>query len=322
MAAAAESWSAPDERAHARPLACPGGPASLEPRLSALALSLAAGALFGLLIAVARWALGRGADAEAGAAVSATVAAAVVGVLAAAAGELGDASWSQLWPYLAIGAVVPGVTQVIFIHAVRTIGASRTAILIGAAPLLSAVIAVVALDERPHAVLGVGTALIVLGGVALAWDRTRPVEYRAIGLLLATACAALFATRDNLLRALAADDAPPVLSATAVALGVATAVTMAYVALRQRREMPQRLRAAALPFGAAGVVLGFAYVALLGALDRAEVTLVAPLNATQSLWAIAFAALLVGRQVDAISRRVVVAGVLVVAGSALVAAFR
>ena len=290
--------------------------------MSALGLSLAAGALFGLLIAAARWALGRGADAEAGAAVSAVIATVMIGILAAAAGQLTDAGWSQLWPYLAIGAVVPGVTQVIFIHAVRTAGASRTAIVIGAAPLLSAAIAVVALDERPHAVLGVGTALIVFGGAALAWDKTRPLEYRAIGLLLATTCAGLFATRDNLFRALADEDAPPVLLATAAALATAAVVNLTYVALRQRSELPARARTAAVPFGVVGLVLGLAYLALVGALDRGEVTLVAPLNSTQSLWAIAFAALLVGRRDDAISRRVVAAGVLVVAGSALVAAFR
>ncbi|MGI9658019.1 MAG: EamA family transporter [Gaiellaceae bacterium] len=290
--------------------------------MSALALSLAAGALFGLLIAVARWALGRGADAEAGAACSAIVATGVVALVGAAAGGLGGASWSQLWPYVALGAVVPGVTQIIFIHAVRTVGASRTAIVIGAAPLLSAIIAVIALDERPHAVLAVGTALIVVGGFALAWEKSRPVELRAIGLLLAAACAGLFATRDNVLRALAGEDAPPVLAATLVSLGAAAVVTLSYVALRQRRELAAGMASAAVPFGVAGLVLGLAYATLVGALDRGDVTLVAPLNATQSLWAIAFAALIIGRRADAISRRVVIAGVLVVAGSALVAAFR
>ena len=290
--------------------------------MSVLTLALAAGALFGLLIAVARWALGRGADAEAGAACSAILATVVVAVVGGAAGGLGGASWSQLWPYMALGAVVPGVTQIIFIHAVRTVGASRTAIVIGAAPLLSAIIAVIALDERPHVVLGVGTALIVVGGFALAWEKTRPVEFRAIGLLLAGICAGLFATRDNVLRSLAGEDAPPVLIATLVSLGAAAIVTLGYVALRQRRELPARLASAAMPFGLAGLVLGLAYVTLVGALDRGDVTLVAPLNATQSLWAIAFAALIIGRRADAISRRVVIAGVLVVAGSALVAAFR
>ena len=41
--------------------------------MTTVLLALAAGAFFGLLIALARWALGRGADAEAGAAWTATV---------------------------------------------------------------------------------------------------------------------------------------------------------------------------------------------------------------------------------------------------------
>ena len=135
-------------------------------------------------------------------------------------------------------------------------------------------------------------------------------------------CAGLFATRDNVLRALAGEDAPPVLIATLVSLATAAIVTTGYVAFRKRGAMPQLLAKAAVPFGVAGLVLGLAYLTLVGALDRADVTLVAPLNATQSLWAIAFAALIVGRRTDAISRRVVVAGLFVVAGSALVAAFR
>lgn len=290
--------------------------------MSALFLSLAAGALFGLLIAATRWALGRGADPEAGAAISATGGALVTTVVAAAAGQLGGASWSQLWPYIAMGVVVPGIAQVIFIHAVRTVGPSRTAIVIGTAPLLAAVIAVVALGERPHVALGVGTALIVLGGVALAWEPGRPTELRAIGLGLALACAMLFATRDNLLRALADDDPPPVLLATAVSLAAAALTTHAYLLLRQRAAAVRLLTTALRPFAFPGIVLGLAYAALVGALDRGAVTLVAPLNATQSLWAIAFAALIVGRRVDAIGPRLVGAAVVVVAGSALVAAFR
>ncbi len=290
--------------------------------MSTIALALAAGALFGLLIAGARWALSRGPDPEAGAAVTAIIGAVLTAAIAAAAGHIESTSWSSAWPYLAIGAIVPGAAQVFFIHAVRAVGASRTGIVIGMAPLLSAVIAVIALDERPHAALGVGTALIVLGGGALAWEPDRPVEFRAVGLFLALACATLFATRDNLFRALAEEDPPPVLFATALSLAAAAAFTLVYLGLRRGRASLALLGAATAPFALPGVVLGLAYVTLVAALDRGAVTLVAPLNATQSLWAIAFAAVIIGVRADAIGRRLVGAGVLVAVGSALVAAFR
>lgn len=290
--------------------------------MSAVVLALAAGALFGMLAVAARWALGRGADPEAGAAITAMVGAAIGLLVAAAAGHLQSASWSELWPYVAIGIAAPGVAQILFVHAVRTTGPSRTAIVIGTAPVLSAIIAIWALGERPHYALGIGTALIVFGGFALAWERSRPADFRAIGLALALACAVLFATRDNLLRAISDENAPPVLLASAVSLAASAVVVLAYVTLRQRTSAPRMLGSALLPFLPAGIALGLAYAALLAAFDRGEVTLVAPLNATQSLWAIGLAALIIGRQADAIGRRLVLAGVLVVAGSALVAAFR
>jgi drug/metabolite transporter (DMT)-like permease len=80
-----------------------------------------------------------------------------------------------------------------------------------------------------------------------------------------------------------------------------------------------RARGAALAFVPAGVCLGLAYTALLAALERGEVTVVAPLNATQSLWAVVFAAAFLGRA-EAVGPRLVVAACLVVAGSAIVGA--
>ena len=71
----------------------------------------------------------------------------------------------------------------------------------------------------------------------------------------------------------------------------------------------------------AGLCLGLAYSALVAGLDTGRVSVVAPLNATQSLWAVVFAAVLL-RRTEAIGRRVVLAAALVVAGSALIGAFR
>jgi hypothetical protein len=51
------------------------------------------------------------------------------------------------------------------------------------------------------------------------------------------------------------------------------------------------------------------------------VSVVAPLNATQSLWAVALAAALVGRA-EAVGRSTVLAGVLVVGGAVLVGVIR
>ena len=56
---------------------------------------------------------------------------------------------------------------------------------------------------------------------------------------------------------------------------------------------------------------------LIVALDRGRVTVVAPLNATQSLWGVIFAAAFMGRR-EAIGPRLIAAAVLVVAGGVLI----
>ncbi|MDH5332600.1 MAG: EamA family transporter, partial [Thermoleophilia bacterium] len=63
------------------------------------------------------------------------------------------------------------------------------------------------------------------------------------------------------------------------------------------------------------------YAALVTGFDQGGVGVVAPLNATQSLWAVVFAALLY-RHSEAIGRRTVLAGLLVVVGGALVGVTR
>lgn len=71
----------------------------------------------------------------------------------------------------------------------------------------------------------------------------------------------------------------------------------------------------------AGVALAAGYDALVAALDRGRVSVVAPLNAPQSLWALVFASLVIGRG-EMIGRRTVLAALLVVAGGALIGAVR
>lgn len=290
--------------------------------MQAVVFGAVAGALFGLLAVTVRLGLRRGGDPEVGSLVIAAVGFAVVLLPAAAAGQLSQVSWSELWPFLAIGLLVPGLSQILFTRAVRGTGASRTAILIGTAPLISALLAVALLDEPVRAGLAVGTVLVVAGGMALARERARPEEWHVLGALFAIACAALFGVRDNVVRWAAERDAqPPLLTATAAALLAATAFALTYVLVSRREGLAGELRRGLPAFAPAGLALGLGYIAILVALDRGRVTVVAPLNATQSLWGVVLAAIVIGRA-EMIGRRTVVAGVLVVAGAILIGATR
>jgi drug/metabolite transporter (DMT)-like permease len=258
------------------------------------------GAFFGALAVTVRIGLRSSAEPDAGATIAAATA-----FLAAAALALGTGSSvrpGHLWPFLLVGMLVPGASQILFVMAVRDAGPSRAAILIGTAPLISVLIAL---------------TLIVAGGVALTGERVRPHDFKALGAVLALLCAALFAVRDNVVRWVARDQHPPPLAAAATSLLGAAILLALYLVVVRRRSAGARLRAAALPFAPAGIALAGGYVCLLEAFSHGRVSVVAPLNATQSLWAVALAAIVL-RTTDAIGSRLILTSVLIVAGGALI----
>ena len=159
-------------------------------------------------------------------------------------------------------------------------------------------------------------------GASLSFERVRPEGFRTIGALLAVLCAGLFAIRDTLIRWASGDATLDPLLRTVVSLAAAALVLAAWASLMRRRTRPPiALRAAVKPFLPAGVCLGAAYLCVIVALDRGRVTIVAPLNATQSLWGVIFAAAFLGKR-EAIGPRLVGAAVLVVAGGVLIGVSR
>jgi drug/metabolite transporter (DMT)-like permease len=285
--------------------------------LTGVLFACAAGLFFGAVNITMRRALARVADVDAGSAVITTLAFALVGATAVAPGSEFDAG--ELWPFLLLGAFVPGISQLLVVHAVQAAGASRAGILFGMAPLFSALFAIVAFGEPLRWPLAAGTLLVVAGGVALAWESERPLDYRAYGAALAVAVAAAFGLRDNVARSVGEGAAADALAqSTAILLG-ASVVLLANV-LRRPSALP-RLRAAFAPFASSALLTALAQTTLLEALDRARVTVVAPLAGTGVLWTVVFAAIFLGRS-ELIGRRLVVVALLVVAGSALVGATR
>ena len=290
--------------------------------MEAVAYAALSGALFGALAVAVRHALRRGADPYVGAVVVPGVAVLVAVVVSAPSLALDEIHAGDLWPFALAGLLVPGASQLLFIIAVRDVGPSRTAILIGTAPLMSVGIALAILGEPFSLLLAAGTALVVAGGVALSRERARPAHFRLLGAVFALACAALFAVRDNVVRSAARDAHPPALVAGDVSLAAAALVTLAFVLVARRGQLGTRLRVALPAFAPAGIALALAYDSLFAAFDRGRVSIVAPLNATQSLWAVLLSALVYGRQAELIGRRLVGAGVLILAGAALISAVR
>ncbi|HJS70821.1 MAG TPA: DMT family transporter [Gaiellaceae bacterium] len=285
--------------------------------MAGVILACVAGLFLGALNITTRRGLARSQDIEAGSAIITLVAFIVVAPFALGSGDAFDAG--ELWPFLLLGAFVPGLSLLMVVHAVRAAGASRAGILFGMAPLFSALFAVIAFGEPFKLALAIGTLLVVVGGVVLALEGERPAGYRAYGAVLAVTVAAGFGLRDNIARAVGEDvSVDPLAQSTVVMLGG----SLLLVANLLRRPAPfRRLRDAFLPFASSGVVLAIGQGALFEALDRARVTVVAPLTGTGVLWTVVLAAIFLGRS-ELIGRRLVVVALLVVAGGTLVGVTR
>ena len=74
-------------------------------------------------------------------------------------------------------------------------------------------------------------------------------------------------------------------------------------------------------FAPAGLLFGLSYVCLFEAYYRDLVTVVSPLVATESLWGVGLAAVILGRS-ERVGPRLVVGASLVVAGGVLIGVYR
>jgi drug/metabolite transporter (DMT)-like permease len=285
--------------------------------VSGVALSLASALLFGGMSVALGFSVMRSRDALVGAFATSFSGFWVCAVVALAGREWGGA----LWPYSLAGMLAPGGAQLLFVLGVREAGPARASVIAGAAPLVAVTIAIVALGEPARAPLLLGAVAIVGGGLALVVERTRPERFRTIGLVYAFGCTVLFATRDNVVRHIASDSTvPPQLAAAATILS-GTALVFAVLVLARRGRVLADIRREGPPFVLPGVLWGASYAFLFEAFYRSRVTIVSPLVATESLFAVLLAVLLL-RRTELVGRHLLLGAALIVSGGALIGAVR
>jgi drug/metabolite transporter (DMT)-like permease len=151
----------------------------------------------------------------------------------------------------------------------------------------------------------------------LGREHERPIHLRGIGLVFASTGTVLFSVRDTLVRWLSLGSSPPpsVAAATGLASGFLLIVAVLYPRLRRR---PWRTW---IPFLPVGCLFGISYVLLFEAYYRGRVGIVAPLTATESMWAVVFAGAFLSRS-EALQRNVIVGAACVVGGGVLIGLFR
>jgi drug/metabolite transporter (DMT)-like permease len=285
--------------------------------LAAVGLACLAAFFFGAMSVGLRMGMDRHPDTEL--ATIGTVAGALVVTLAAVAAEAParGVHASAAWPFLLAGLMQPGVGQLFVTLAVREAGASRASVVLGSAPLAAVTMALLLLGEPVRWPLIVGAVLIVAGGVELARERGRPAHVRRRGYVFAFVATVLFSGRDNLTRWLARSTEAPPATAAAAALAGGLLLIVAVLGPRARGRLALR---PLLPFLGVGVCFGISYVCVFEAFYRGRVTVVSPIVATESLWGVALAWLLI-RHTELVGRRVLAGAALIVAGSSLIGAY-
>lgn len=281
--------------------------------MAAVVLGLASAMTFGATTVAMRVAFRKGALAEGGALFTVLVATAVVLPFALAQGGL----TTEIWPFLLAGLLGPGISQFLFTFAVREAGAARTSVIVGTSPLFAIAIAFVFLDEPLEAALVAGAVLIVAGGMLLVTERDPPEHVRRVGFVLALVATIVFATRDNLVRWLAVDTSVPPAAGALATLAAGGSLMLVFVLVRRAPLRPHDARA----FAPAGLLFGLSYICLFEAYYRGLVTVVSPLVATESLWGVGIAAVVLGRS-ERVGSRLAAGAALVVVGSALVGIYR
>lgn len=282
---------------------------------AAVVLALVSGTCWALNIVTVRWALGRtAAPPLAGAFVGVGVAAVVAVALALGSGAA-PPDVSDVWRFAVVGAIAPGSSQGLFVAAIGAIGPARSSVLVGTAPMLSVLLAILLLDESWRASVLIGTVLTVAGGALISWERVG--GWRRAGVLLALATALSFAVRDVVAREVSTGTDLSAWWAAALVLGAAAGVTGVLLLVTQRQRSVAAVCTAVPDFLLSGMLIGLALPLLLEALDRGEVGIVAPLsNAAQNLAVVVFGAALFG--VEERSPRVLAALAMVVTGGAII----
>lgn len=221
--------------------------------------------------------------------------------------------------FLGAGVVGTALGRLAVFAGVDRVGASINSAVISTRPLFATLLAVLVLGEPVTPVTVVGVVVLVAGLGVLAVSRGGDLTgWRPRELLFPLAAAAAFGA-GNVARKFGFEAFPGVSVLEAVALNESGALLAlaAYAAVASHDAVLDAPRRTYAYFAGSGTVTAVALFALFAALDVGRVVVVDPLAATAPLFTTVFAAVLL-RDLERVTRGVVLGAALVVLGAALV----
>lgn len=191
--------------------------------------------------------------------------------------RLSAREWGLLWLQAGAGSV--GYTTLL-ISGLAYLSAADAGVIIGTLPAVSALFAVIVLNERPTQRLVFSVLLATVGVVAVAWTGSGPASLYGILLILgAVVCESIFI----LLNKRMAVPLPPLLQATAMT-GLGLLVSLPFACFELPLALPPLAALGAVVWYAllptvAGFLLWYAGAARVSGSEAATFTAVAPVTA-------------------------------------------
>jgi drug/metabolite transporter (DMT)-like permease len=233
-----------------------------------------------------------------------------------------DIKIGGLLAFFAAGFASPGLARTLLFMSFRRIGLSRSITIVNSAPLITVIIAVIALGERPTFLVYLGTLLIVGGVISLTYEQRsasrteghgKPVWYYFIYAVTA----AFILGVSVALRKVGVTIIPTLsLGLCIAALGTLLAIGLWYPFLPQEDRFQLSRKNIGFFLGG-GLLTNLGMLSYFAALQRGPVSTVTPLASTVPLFTLAFSWVLF-REVERLNFRIAAGAFLVCAGAALV----
>jgi drug/metabolite transporter (DMT)-like permease len=215
--------------------------------------------------------------------------------------------------YFALGGVLSlGIARLLNFVAMRGLGVAKTSALIGSSPVITTLLSIAIIAERPEATTIAGATIVALGVALISGAHGFKIE-RA---LLVGLVSALAYSLSNIASKSGIQLQPdPFLSATTGAVAGLLFITLYLAATKQTRDLHIG-RSSLACFAATGILSSIGWLAMMAALETGPVSVVTTIVYSYPLFALLTTRLLI--RDEKFSTRTVVGSALVVLGVAIV----
>lgn len=217
--------------------------------------------------------------------------------------------------FVMIGLFVPGLTRVLTFRGIRTVGSTITSTIVNTTPMVSTLLAIFVLGERPAPLVSLGGFLIVAGLIIISWTGEQRL-WKTIELIYPFFAVLLFAAKDVAVRWGLGGGGQPILAAAIAAL---TSMFEIYAIIRYVQGVKFSLPPSNVSvwFVASGIFTGASFLFMYLALSMERVSVIAPLINSYAVFVLLLTPFM-ARRIEIITWRKVVGAVLVVTGIFLI----